>query len=165
MARPPQFKFCPYCAAGLVSRPVLDRERPVCEACGYIQFLSPVAGVAAVIRDDDGRVLLARKASTGEWHFPSGYVEWHEDVRESVTRELEEELGLKAEVGRILAVHTNIDSPDRCTVGIWFSARVTGGRLELKQPDEVDAADYFAPADAPTLAYANDRRVLDALDG
>lgn len=161
--RPPAFTFCPYCATRLVMRPILDKERPVCEPCGYVQFLSPVAGVAAVIRDGEGRVLLARNARTQDWHLPSGYVEWHEDVRDAVRRELEEELGLQVDVGRIVAVHTNIDSPDRCTVGIWFAAEVTGGQLDIRQPHEVDAAEYFALDNVPQMAYANDQRVVDQL--
>jgi 8-oxo-dGTP diphosphatase len=57
----------------------------------------PVA--AAVITRADGRVLLAQrppgKAFAGYWEFPGGKLEPGENPRDALTRELEEELGLK----------------------------------------------------------------------
>jgi ubiquinone/menaquinone biosynthesis C-methylase UbiE/8-oxo-dGTP pyrophosphatase MutT (NUDIX family) len=56
---------------------------------------------AAVIFDLHGRVLLCRrslekKIAPGKWHLPGGTVEFHESPVEAVTRELDEELGLKS---------------------------------------------------------------------
>jgi 8-oxo-dGTP diphosphatase len=57
--------------------------------------------VAAVIRDADGRVLLARrpdhKHQGGRWEFPGGKVEPGESLDVALARELEEELGLIAD--------------------------------------------------------------------
>ena len=56
---------------------------PHCGACGRVVFHNPAVGVAIVVLDDEGRLLLARRARTyaGEWCIPCGYVEWDEDVR------------------------------------------------------------------------------------
>lgn len=56
--------------------------------------------VAAIIRDADGRVLLAQrpahKHQGGRWEFPGGKVEAGEALDHALARELDEELGLAA---------------------------------------------------------------------
>lgn len=53
---------------------------------------------AAVIEDQAGRILLARRPDHlhqgGLWEFPGGKVESGEDVRRALVRELEEEVGI-----------------------------------------------------------------------
>ena len=59
--------------------------------------------VAAVIRDDRGRVLLAQrppgKSHAGYWEFPGGKVESGESPEAALARELHEELGIHARIG------------------------------------------------------------------
>lgn len=55
--------------------------------------------VAAVIRDEEGRVLLCKRAlykkvAPGMWHMPGGKIEDGETIQEAITRELKEELDL-----------------------------------------------------------------------
>jgi ADP-ribose pyrophosphatase YjhB (NUDIX family) len=158
----PYFSFCPRCGAPLERAEVAGRERPRCAApgCGFVQYLNPATGVAAVIRDGEGRVLLVRKRATGAWSFPSGYVEWDEDVRGAVAREVREELGLDANAGDVLAVHSNFHEDGRHTIGIWYAAALREGAFQLDDA-EIDAAEYF-PLDAvPPLAYPTDERVIE----
>jgi 8-oxo-dGTP diphosphatase len=60
--------------------------------------------VAGILRDADGRVLLARrpkgKQHAGFWEFPGGKVETGESAEMALVRELREELGIHAIVGR-----------------------------------------------------------------
>lgn len=68
--------------------------------------------VAAVIRDDSGRVLLTRRLEGthmgGLWEFPGGKVEAGEAPEDALRRELAEEIGTKAEIDDPLtfAVHS-----------------------------------------------------------
>lgn len=61
--------------------------------------------VAALVRDSDGRVLLSRRRPDqpmGDlWELPGGKVEPGEDPRDALAREISEELGCGARVGRI----------------------------------------------------------------
>jgi len=61
--------------------------------------------VAALVRDSDGRVLLSRRRPEQPmgnlWELPGGKVEPGEDPRDALAREISEELGCGARVGRI----------------------------------------------------------------
>lgn len=62
--------------------------------------------VAAVLRDRQGRVLLAQRGEgrhlAGMWEFPGGKVDPGETPERALARELEEELGIRAGVSRPL---------------------------------------------------------------
>ncbi|HZU27058.1 MAG TPA: (deoxy)nucleoside triphosphate pyrophosphohydrolase [Bryobacteraceae bacterium] len=62
--------------------------------------------VAGVIRDADGRILICQRSREDthalKWEFPGGKVEKGENPAEALVRELREELGIEASVGREL---------------------------------------------------------------
>ncbi len=62
--------------------------------------------VTAGILSRDGRVLIARrrpgKHMGGKWEFPGGKIEPGETPEQSLSRELEEELELRARIGAFL---------------------------------------------------------------
>ena len=63
--------------------------------------------VTAAIIQDQERYFVARRGPgeklSGLWEFPGGKVEPGETLQESLTREIKEELGVEAVVGRVLA--------------------------------------------------------------
>lgn len=63
----------------------------------------PIHVVAGVIRDARGRILLARRTKgrdlAGLWEFPGGKREPGETAQQGLVRELQEELGIEANVG------------------------------------------------------------------
>lgn len=64
--------------------------------------------VAAALVDADRRILMQRrppgKAHAGLWEFPGGKVEAGERVREALTRELAEELGIAVDAAAVTPV-------------------------------------------------------------
>lgn len=161
---PADARHCRRCGGALEARPVGDRLRPVCTACGRPTFHNPAVGVAIVVRDEAGRVLLGRRRGSygGQWCIPCGYVEWEEDVRAAAAREFLEETGLRVVPGPVVAVHSNFHNAAQHTVGIWFEGTVTGG--EAAPDDDLDELGWFSPAEPPEpLAFATDRLVLDEL--
>ncbi len=62
--------------------------------------------VAAVVRDQAGRILLTRRPAgrhmAGLWEFPGGKVEAGESPRDALVRELLEELGIRVAPRRLL---------------------------------------------------------------
>lgn len=155
--------FCPRCGTAEIA--ARDGPFPVCAGCGFSRRRFPLVGVAIVIRDETGRVLLGRRAYgvwAGLWCIPCGAVEWHEHVRAAAEREFLEETGLQVRAGAVIAVHSNFHQPERHSVGIWFAGDVVGG--ELGPGDgELTAVRWFDPAEPPELAFPTDALVLQQL--
>ena len=161
------WRFCPRCGEPLERRVAGGLPRPACARCDFLFFANMGVGVAAVIENSEGEVLLVQRAhdqyGAGLWCLPCGYVEWDEDLRDAAAREALEEAGLAVEVGDVVQVTVNRHEPDRPTVGIWFSARLVDPRAEPRAGDDAIAVGWFDPAAPPPLAFPTDRPVLATL--
>ena len=80
---------------------------------------------AALIRDDEGRLLLVENAfPKRSWGLPGGRLERREEARVGLAREVREETGFEVEVGELLTV---VLRPT--VVVLVFAATVVGGEL------------------------------------
>lgn len=88
--------------------------------------------VGAVVRDDDGHLLLIRRGhppGEGLWSLPGGRVEAGEPDDVAVARELLEETGLLAEVGGLIDVVAR-PGPDNVVYDIYeYAVTPAGGTL------------------------------------
>ena len=85
---------------------------------------------AAVIRGEDGRVLIAKRSQDkhqgGLWEFPGGKVEAGEAVQTALARELQEELGICPVAARPL-IQVRHDYPDKqVLLDVWEVDAFTG---------------------------------------
>lgn len=160
-----RFSYCPWCGGSLTYRRQQDRLRLTCTACHKIFYENPVVGVAGILFDDDGKILLGRRARTstypGLWCIPCGYVEYDEEVRAALKREFQEETGLLVQPKQVFTALSNFHNPQLHTVGIWFEVERTGG--ELAAGDDVDDVNYFSLNDIPPLAFPTDSTVIQQL--
>jgi NADH pyrophosphatase NudC (nudix superfamily) len=107
----PTFKFCPVCTSpfGLRQLPTEDRQRLVCSnaSCGYVHYDNPTPVVAAIV-EQDGMVVLARNQRwpTHWYGLITGFLEKKETPEEAVLREVQEELGLTAELVSLVGLYT-----------------------------------------------------------
>ena len=76
---------------------------------GHDLLLTP--GVAAVILNDAGHVLLQRRSDDGEWGLPGGAMEPGEEPAESLVREVREETALEVVPERIVGVYRRARLP------------------------------------------------------
>ncbi|WP_277211141.1 NUDIX domain-containing protein [Isoptericola croceus] len=61
-------------------------------------------GVSAVVRDGGGRLLLGRRADTGQWALPSGILDPGEQPATGIVREVLEETAVEVEVSAVVGV-------------------------------------------------------------
>lgn len=119
---------------------------------------------AAVIRGQDGRILIARRADDqhqgGLWEFPGGKVEAGEAVRDALDRELQEELGIRPSAARPL-IQVRHDYPDKqVLLDVWDVSAflgephgAEGQPLAWVEPRQL--VDYaFPAANQPIVAAA-----------
>lgn len=89
-------KYCPKCGSEKF-KPSGERSLK-CGACGFHFFINASAAVAALVTDDEGKLMLVTRAvepDYGKLDLPGGFVDPMETVEDAVIRELYEELGLK----------------------------------------------------------------------
>jgi 8-oxo-dGTP pyrophosphatase MutT (NUDIX family) len=72
---------------------------------GYYESLPKKRmGSGALFFDDDGRFLIVKPTYKDGWEIPGGVVETNESPRRAVEREVEEEIGLKRKITKLLCV-------------------------------------------------------------
>ena len=124
-------RFCPKCGSTLESRLLKagEPERLVCTECGFIFYLDAKVAVGAIIRTEDDRIVLVRRAiepGYGRWVFPSGFVDRGEEIRAAAKREAREESGLDVRIESLLNVYSYAG---RAPIVIVYTAASLGGEL------------------------------------
>jgi ADP-ribose pyrophosphatase YjhB (NUDIX family) len=148
-----EVNYCPRCGTGVTQEERFGRIRPVCPQCGWIHFVDPKVA-AAVLVEQDGRVLLVRRANEpfrGLWTLPAGFINGGEDPAEAAARECLEETGLSVRVTRVLEIISGREHPRGADFIIIYQAAVIAG--ELKADDDVDAVEWFERENLPSLAF------------
>jgi len=109
--------------------------------------------VAAVIRRDDGRYLLARRppgrAMAGLWEFPGGAVEDGETAEAALARELREELGVGVAVDGPLTFAWHRDAR-REVLLLFYRATLGPGEPHGREGQEVRWVTPAELAELPT---------------
>ena len=129
-----------------------------------------VPSVAAIVRNEDGEVLLMKSSDSRQWSLPGGAVDPGETPREAIVREVAEETGLVVQPVTVAAVlggkefrHTypNGDLVEYAIV--LFECRIDGGTLEAID-GEAEELQWFLPADMPQLGFPYPPHLFSAPD-
>jgi 8-oxo-dGTP diphosphatase len=111
--------------------------------------------VAALIRDEAGRVLLVRKRGTSAFMQPGGKLDAGEDDITALAREISEELGcvlVPASIRPLGAFHAVAANEPGCRVqASLYRAEVTG---DITPGQEIDEAIWIDPASPPDIHLA-----------
>ncbi|PYD74972.1 NUDIX domain-containing protein [Novacetimonas pomaceti] len=129
-------------------------------------------GCGALVRRDDGRILLVRRRrppEAGHWGLPGGKVDWMETLEHAVRREVEEETGLRVHLSRLLCVVDHLtpasvgEAASHWVAPVYLATPVTSTRAELREPEALSAVDWFAPDDLPAPLTQATHAALRAL--
>ena len=108
--------------------------------------------VGAVIKDDQGRLLLIKRGhepGAGLWSLPGGRIEPGETDAEALVREMREETGLDVQAGPLLG-SVRRPAPGGNVLDIRdYGATITGGTL--RAGDDAAEARWVAPGDLAGL--------------
>ena len=118
-----------------------------------------ITRVTAAILINDGKVIIAKRKSTGKlpnkWEFPGGKIENNETPEQCLKRELKEEFDIDVSVGEYLG--SSIYHYDHISIELLaYRTFWKGGNIRLKDHDDFawvsleQLGKYdFAPADVP----------------
>jgi 8-oxo-dGTP diphosphatase len=125
-------------AEGMAALPLLRR----------VVFPQFTVGVAGVIENDKGEVLLVRHTYRRRypWGLPGGFLEHHERPNEALKREIREEAGLEVDLQPEFQIEVDTKRPH---VSIIFRGTCRGGSF-VPNP-ETSAAAFFRIDQLPTL--------------
>lgn len=117
-----------------------------------------------LITDADNRILLCRLSKivedyAGKWSLVGGGLEFGEDPKDAVVREVSEETNLKASVGKLLDVNsTLIYFSDKIVhaIRIIYQATVEPGEIIVERDGSTDAVSWFSRQEIKELIRANE---------
>lgn len=108
-----------------------------------------VPAASAVVADEDGRLLLAKRTDNDLWTIPGGTMKPGETITETAVREVKEETGIDVEVVSLVGIYSNpqhvveySDGEIRQQFSVCFVCRRIGG--EVATSDETSEVGYFS---------------------
>jgi ADP-ribose pyrophosphatase YjhB (NUDIX family) len=157
------WRTCPRCGGPLDN----DGSRATCAACGSTYYANSSPCVSALLQDDAGRLLLARRAVEpfrGMWDAIGGFLDEGEHPLDGLRREVLEETGLAVAPLRFLGAWMDVygDAPDAAaTLNLYWTARAANG--EPVADDDVAELRWFAPDELPGADELAFTTLADAL--
>jgi 8-oxo-dGTP diphosphatase len=94
--------------------------------------------VASVSIISDEKVLIIREnkpTAVAKWNFPSGRIEYGEDILYSARREVKEETGLEVKLIGTTGVYNFISSTNNQVILFHFIGEITGGSINLEEEE------------------------------
>lgn len=107
---------------------------------GVPGYVTPKVAVGAAVGNDDGEMLLIKRADSGFWLFPTGWADVGYSASEIVVKEVKEETGIDVEVVRLIAVLDGMRQGFTKVplYSLLFQCRPIGGELA---PHPLECAD------------------------
>jgi len=116
----------------------LDSTYEVLLSVGFQELKNrngPILVTAGIIRKDD-EILIAKRAEYQLWEFPGGKVEYGEDPRECLKREIKEELDFDIEVDEVFDLSSYMADDGTHYVIIFYYCKYIQGTPETKTHSE-----------------------------
>lgn len=136
-------------------------SRTTADAAAEPEVLA-AGGVVARPCADGEEVAVIHRPRYGDWSLPKGKLEQGESFEAAALREVEEETGLRCELGAELEPARYRDRKGREKLVRYFRMTPVGG--EFAPNREVDELRWLSPADATALlTHDHDRQLVEQL--
>ncbi|MFH8793466.1 NUDIX hydrolase [Streptomyces sp. NPDC017941] len=124
-------------------------------------------GVTAIVFDDDGRVLLGRRADNGKWSVIGGIPDPGEQPAECAVREVYEETAVRCVAERVILVEAlkpvTYPNGDVCQfMDITIRCRAVGGEPRVNDDESLDVG-WFGLDALPDLHETGLFRIKQAM--
>jgi ADP-ribose pyrophosphatase YjhB (NUDIX family) len=117
---------------------------------------SIIPAASAIIKNNQGKILLHLRNDNNKWALPGGTMEIGESIKETLKREVEEETGLLVEPEYIVGIYSNPKHVIEFTNGeirqefsICFACRIIEG--DLHTSEESTEIGFFTPQEITQL--------------
>jgi 8-oxo-dGTP pyrophosphatase MutT (NUDIX family) len=143
-----------------------DFIRAIRATAGHQLLFLP--GVSVVVFDDDGRVLLGRRADTGKWSIIGGIPDPGEQPATAAVREVYEETAVRCVAERIVLVQTlakpvTYPNGDQCQfMDVCLRCRAVGGEARVNDEESLEVG-WFSVDALPELQEFALFRIKQAL--
>ena len=134
---------------------------------GHALIMMP--GVAGVIVNEAGLVLLQLRSDSGTWGLPGGAIDPGEEPAEALVREIREETALEVVPERIVGVYSGPEfivrypnGDEAAILSITFACRPVAGEPRVNDDESLEIR-YFAPDALPAMPPRHRMRIEDAL--
>ena len=117
---------------------------------GVAGYVTPKVAVAAIVADDDGRILLTQRADSGVWLYPVGWADVGYSPAEVAVKEVAEETGIEVEVEALIGCFDGLrlGFARLPMYSLLFHCRMIGGELQ-GHPLETRQVGFFGRDELP----------------
>lgn len=122
--------------------------------------------VSVSIKHEDKLLMIKENKATvrNTWNFPSGRIEYHEDILEAARREAKEETGYDVKLTATTGIYNFMSSTNHQVILFHFIGEIIGGSLLLDKAEIIDSK-WIAPADLliPDFLELRDKEVIQRI--
>jgi 8-oxo-dGTP pyrophosphatase MutT (NUDIX family) len=119
----------------------------------------------SILHEDKLLMIRENKASVkNTWNFPSGRIEYGEDILEATRREAKEETGYDVKITATTGIYNFMSSTNHQVLLFHFTGEIIGGSLQLNASEIIDSK-WIAPTDLliPDLLELRDKELIEQI--
>ena len=154
--------YCCKCAAKCVTSIIHGEMRENCPNCGFVYYRNPAPAISVILIDGE-KIVLGKRADSGKWGLPCGYIEYGESFVHAAVKEVKEEVGIDCEPLKIINVVSNSLFSKISSVVIVITARPLSFELIADNIETTDAKWFDITGLLPELEFDADKYIIEKL--
>lgn len=160
------YAYCPRCGA---TNPEPGSIPFRCKDCDFTLYFGPVAAVGGLILDEEGRLLVVRRArdpGKHKWGFPGGFIDRGETAEQALAREIAEETQLVLRHGELMLTGPNrytYSGVTADTIDLFYLCRVESAANVVLAESELSEFRWCIPGPEiiENMAFESNRIAIE----